>query len=459
MKVEPGTLTVKQIVDDFEKKEITVNPEYQRGEVWHPDQQKKLIDSLFRGYQLPIFYLHEIERTNSRGQTWSALEIIDGQQRCNALNRFINGDLQLFNVDDGQSKFPPFLRDTGVYPCPWGGQRFSTLSPELQEELLNKPLPIAFITEASQYEVRDLFIRLQSGSSLNNQEKRDAYPGEFSDFIVKIGGKSARGIEGFDFFKKLVRHPKTDRGEIRQLAAQITILFLGQRKSGSIVEARRQDIDDYYDMQHDFDASSPECQDLLRVLQKLEGLLAGWSGPRFYGHNAIALVLFVDSIWRDHTIGWEGSFVDALKQFFKHYEEGRQANKDNVSHPAWLQYGQYARTSADSANSIRRRQEYFANCMIRFLGDSLVPLDPARIFTDSQKRFIYWRDSGDCRVCRMPVPWDLAVFHHVKPHGRGGRTVVNNGALVHSQCHPLSEADVAKFAETFHPYAGSPVTP
>ena len=38
---------------------IKVNPEYQRGVVWNETQQKKLIDSLFRGYTLPLLYLHE----------------------------------------------------------------------------------------------------------------------------------------------------------------------------------------------------------------------------------------------------------------------------------------------------------------------------------------------------------------------------------------------------------------
>ena len=43
------------------------NPGYQRGEVCTPRQQKKLIDSIFRGYQLPIFYLRDIRGIFSEG--------------------------------------------------------------------------------------------------------------------------------------------------------------------------------------------------------------------------------------------------------------------------------------------------------------------------------------------------------------------------------------------------------
>ena len=119
MNVEMDTMTVRQIVDDFKNKEhLGKRQSTQRGEVWSPFQQKKLIDSLLRGYKLPIFYLHEITQSNSRGDVWRTHEIIDGQQRCNALDRFINGDLQLLNVTDPDSRFPVFLRDTEQYPLP-----------------------------------------------------------------------------------------------------------------------------------------------------------------------------------------------------------------------------------------------------------------------------------------------------------------------------------------------------
>ena len=237
-------------------------------------------------------------------------------------------------MKDANSKLPSFLRDTTVYPCPWGGQRFITLSEELQKRLLKTDLPIAFITEADDKEVRDLFIRLQSGSSLNNQEKRDAYPGQFSEFIVQLGGKPSLGFEGYDFFRKLVRrHAGADRGQIRQLAAQVTMLFLGRRETGNIVDTGRQQIDEYYDTKQDFDASSPDCRRLLELIQELEGLLANWAGPKLVGHNAISLVLFLDSIWDEYSRAWESSFVDALKEFFKHYEEGRLANKNAEAHP------------------------------------------------------------------------------------------------------------------------------
>ena len=116
--------TVFQLVENMKRKRMVANPEYQRGVVWKLPQRRRLIDSIFRGYQLPIFYLHEISEKFSDGGRLDRLEIIDGQQRVNALYRFVNGDFRLYEVDDPRAQFPTFLQNTEEHPCPWGGKFF-----------------------------------------------------------------------------------------------------------------------------------------------------------------------------------------------------------------------------------------------------------------------------------------------------------------------------------------------
>ena len=47
----------------------------------------------------------------------------------------------------------------------------------------------------------------------------------------------------------------------------------------------------------------------------------------------------------------------------------------------------------------------------------------------------------------LPAQWENSEFHHVILHKDGGKTVVENGALVHLSCHPKSEAGVKDFAD------------
>ena len=43
---------IKALVEIFKSRMMIANPEYQRGVVWNEAQQKRLIDSLFRGFTL-----------------------------------------------------------------------------------------------------------------------------------------------------------------------------------------------------------------------------------------------------------------------------------------------------------------------------------------------------------------------------------------------------------------------
>ena len=453
MNTEMVDRTVSQLVENTEKKRMSTNPEYQRGEVWKLGQQKKLIDSIFRGYQLPIFYLHNIRETFSDGGIVDRLEIIDGQQRVNALYRFVKGDFRLYDVDDNDARFPTFLLDTEKYPCPWGGKDFHSLLEELQTQLLNTKLSVALITNATDNEIRDLFVRLQSGFPLNAQEKRDSLPGAFTEFILNLGGKPQLvGNPGHQFFTDVLGlHPANDRGKCRQLAAQIAVLFLERHKKGfshfSDINSRA--IDEYYYTQLDFDSSSYECKRLRNILDKLATIFREWKGPKLVAHNAIHLVMFADSLLDDYTKSWEGSLMKAQEGFAKLHAVATLANKNGEENETWNYYSMRTRYGADSADNIKRRHEYYSTRMVEFLGDSLKPLDPKRAFNDLERQVVYWRDGGNCGVCNCKVDWAEANIHHIIEHHDGGKTVIDNGVLVHDICHPTRQA-AKEFAEQYH---------
>ena len=55
---------------------LAVNSEYQRGAVWTDTQKKKLIDSVLRGYPIPLIYLHHIKK-QVVGHMREDFEVID----------------------------------------------------------------------------------------------------------------------------------------------------------------------------------------------------------------------------------------------------------------------------------------------------------------------------------------------------------------------------------------------
>jgi hypothetical protein len=116
-----------------------------------------------------------------------AFEVIDGQQRIRSLYEFSEGAFKLLDPkkDAKRAKFPAFIRDQD---CPWAGQDIHTLDAEIKNRFLETRLSVAKIESGAANEIRDIFVRLQSGLPLNHQETRDAWPGEFTEFVLRIGG-------------------------------------------------------------------------------------------------------------------------------------------------------------------------------------------------------------------------------------------------------------------------------
>ncbi len=70
----------------------------------------------------------------------------------------------------------------------WVGKRFDELDPGDKERLLSRDLLVIYMSEEFPNEVRDFFIRLQAGTPLTAQEKRDAWPGAFTTFVIRHAG-------------------------------------------------------------------------------------------------------------------------------------------------------------------------------------------------------------------------------------------------------------------------------
>ena len=86
MKSELKTQTLQELADARLANELRVNEEYQRGTKWSLSQKQGLIDSLLRGYQIPLFYVHlEAKRNNFTNEIQTTAWIVDGQQRLAAI--------------------------------------------------------------------------------------------------------------------------------------------------------------------------------------------------------------------------------------------------------------------------------------------------------------------------------------------------------------------------------------
>ena len=453
MKTSREFQTIEQLVRWRKDGMASANPEYQRAGVWTPHQKKRLVDSVLREYQLPMIYLHFKDKS-SGNLTMQTYDIIDGQQRLDALYEYVEGEFPVYSTDDDAARFPRILRER---PCPWGGKYFQQLSDEYQEMLLNSQIPVAKIVSDDEDEVRDLFVRLQAGKPLDGQEVRDAYPGEFNEFILKMGGKPTLiGFPGHDFFKLVggLGRKGSNRVKARVLAAQITMLFLERRRGDAnrFVDITNTALDNYYHRNLGFDSTSLDCERLHQILDKLHSLFASGRRPPLRNYEAMSLVLFVEAIWDGYTRSWEDTLAGAHDKFVAELAHARTTRYDPSPEEAWVMFGQLAAGTTGSGANIRRRHGYYSRRMADLMGN-LTPKDSQRGFGRLEREIVFWRTDGKCEHprCGGTVAWNEFEIHHVRPHADGGSTKYSNAALVHSHCHPKSDAEVREFAENWEP--------
>jgi hypothetical protein len=429
VEISSEQIKIRDLLDLRKNSMLTVNPEYQRAAVWKPAQEKKLVDSVMRRYPLPLFYFHHKVRSVA-GLVSQTLEVIDGQQRINALYNFSEGAFRLFDPvkDDKAARFPNFIKEA---PCPWAHCDFPSLPADLRKQFLDTEVFIVKIKTDVEDEARDLFIRLQAGLPLNAQEKRDAWPGGFTELVLRLGGKQEIvRYPGHEFFRNVVKRSPRDRGEVRQLCAQICMLFFERAAHGNWIDIGTQEIDDYYYRHLDFHVDAPATDRLKRVLDIAVRLFADMTSPKLKAYEAIHLVLLIDGLLDEYSKSWQDNFLDA----YDHFKANMASAKKQQAGEYWSEFGAWTQTSSASARTIQRRHAFFVAKMLLRLQPVL--LDPNRIYGELEREIVYYRDAKKCAVCDDTIRWPDLEIHHVEEHQAGGATSLENAAPVHKDCHP-----------------------
>jgi hypothetical protein len=144
-----------------EKKQLILNPYFQRGLVWPPAARSYLIDSVLQRLPIPkVFMRTQVDVHTKR----SIREVVDGQQRLRAI------------IDFGSDKLT-----LGPRAGQFKGLKYSTLEPEFQNVFLSYPIAVDQLINASDNDVLEVFSRLNSYTvPVNAPELRHAkYQSEF----------------------------------------------------------------------------------------------------------------------------------------------------------------------------------------------------------------------------------------------------------------------------------------
>jgi len=414
----PTPMKVQEILNRYEKSQLNLNPGFQRASVWAEKDRKKLIDSILRNYPLPSIFLYGA--TND-GQT--VYYVIDGKQRIESILMFmgiIRGkkfatQSQLSEQEQGQ----PTLID-------WNLLR----KKKLQHKILNYKLHAIEVT-GDLADVIDLFVRINStGKALTSAEKQHA---KFYDSpFLKKAGQLARQYESYFKESGVLSPIQISRMKHVELICELMVSAYAED-----VINKKTALDKIMEQKAIAGRKLEKVAQITkRGLNRMKQLMPELKATRFRQvSDFYSLAVLIQKFEREGLILTDRKLnrlaSDLLKSFSTGVEQvsllQKQARGVAPDQEMYREYLLTVREATDEINHRRKREQ-----ILRGLLESLFQKkDSARFFSPEQRR-ILWNTSEDrkCTVCDKILTWDDFTIDHINPHSKGGRTELDNAALM-----------------------------
>ncbi len=233
LKATKTVFTISQFLDWQRQGTLELSPVFQRRPVWKGPAKSQFIDSLVRGYPVPIILLRQVQNLETLS---IRMEVVDGQQRLRTLLAFIDPKT-LSDFDDDNDTFTVRkIHNEEIY-----GKKFSELDNEIKQSLLSYELSThIFPPTAGDELIFRIFARLNStGLSLNKQEIRNSeFHGALKTLVYELS------FENLDNWRKwnLFNNDSISRMEEAEAVSEYLMAFLY-----GITAKRQGSIDKFYD--------------------------------------------------------------------------------------------------------------------------------------------------------------------------------------------------------------------
>jgi len=404
---------VATLRDRYKKGRLDPQPHFQRYEVWTPQTNSRLVESLLLDLPIPIIYFAQEEDESTI--------VIDGQQRLMAIYRFLDNEYAL----------------KGLGPLKKGleGKKFNQLPEQLQERIEQFQLSTVEILKESDPLVKfDMFERLNMGATkLNDQELRNCiYRGPFNDFLRDLASEP-------DFRKRLLKLNKPHK---RMTDVELVLRFLAFWEQTYLKHPDK------------------KTKEFLNVQMELG---ANWKAPK-YKKAKSAFKQAVASVWTvcgekafkrfapgdedDPNGSWERTnnraLMDVQLYGFTKYPRGVVTQRaDTIRERAvelmsTAEFSDLIRHTISEQKRVERRFRLWLDMLEDVLGDSS---QGPRLFSRAVKKELYQADHV-CAECKQEIQSiDDAHVDHKLAYSKGGKTAKANAALAHRYCN-LSKSAV-----------------
>jgi uncharacterized protein with ParB-like and HNH nuclease domain len=181
-------LLVKELIELIDNDTLDLSPSYQREFIWSLNDQKELINTIYKKYPLPNLFFNVLNN--------GKIEMVDGQQRSRTIYRFYKKDIKFSKKDAYQNI-------------------------EIND-FLNYEIPVIYIEKAKPEEIREFYVLInKKGKFLNNPEVQRS---EFQETnFLKLSEKltSTQHFINLDLFTTTSTLRLNDRDFVQELLAYL----------------------------------------------------------------------------------------------------------------------------------------------------------------------------------------------------------------------------------------------
>jgi Protein of unknown function DUF262/HNH endonuclease len=408
--------TIQEVINLYENDHLNLEPGFQRSSVWAERDRRKLIDSILCNYPLPSIFLH---RRHEEGNL--VYDVIDGKQRLESVLMFTGAKrgnrFQTKTRLPGQER--PDLIDWSVIK-----------RKKLQYLITGYSLQIVEVT-GELADIIDLFVRINStGKALTGQERRHAR--HYRSVFLRKAGQLARRYE--DYFRSMRILSPTQVSRMKHVEL-ICELMVSAHTEGVI--NKKAALDKVMDSESIRGRDIEKAARLtVTCLNRLRRLFPKIYQTRFRQlSDFYSLAVLIQKFERGRLILTDrkrGRLAwDLLVAFSTGVDKVRlRQKKVEASEPGQEVYRDYLLTVREGTDEINQRTKRL-DILFGLLEPLFQKKDSARAFSQEQRR-ILWNSTTTprCSVGNHALTWDDFTVDHIDPWSKGGRTDLDNAALM-----------------------------
>lgn len=290
-------------------------------------------------------------------------------------------------------------------------------------------------------DIVDLFVRINStGKALTKQEKRNAryYNSEF----LKAGAKIARKYEPYFSKKKIVSRAQMSRMKHIELVCEIMYSV----HVGDVIN-KKAALDHVMQSGKTRTAFMNKTQiqkaskQTVKVLNRIGSMFPEIKQTRFCKivdfYTVAVLIAKFESEGLILTYPTRNRLAqDLLTAFSTNVDKVRELQKKargiKPGQEVFRSYLETVQQQTDAASQRKKREE-----ILRHLLQSLFEKKDSKRFFSQEQRRIMWNTakSRACQECGKELTWEDVTLDHIKPWSKGGRTELDNAAILCLPCN------------------------